>query len=387
MTVSLTVNLGDFCQGIHPKATLSVGLDQICVLRPPLSPEPGKILDPTAKTFALIGGTITIELDSSNDLLPVAPNIERPRYRINLAAPGWGGCYWSGYITADTSLYTLLTLGSPLPNPLPIFDLGIANFGIVGVDLELELSDGTLYEVPLADLVAAGSDSGIYIAAPPSLTYNSATNSIDIDFISRPAVGNLVHLITPANLDRSIDDIGLKITVTGAIPPVLTHPLQNFDGVDLSARYLTPDRLYQFVQTANAERLRLSEVLQDRPQDYMFVVAQDVGDVLTTSIIANANHSDTNWVGINQFAADTQEYVWLGVPEDSWDITAVIDIVARVQGPPPPPVTPVRVAYTALPGTMDWMGIPYKWWISNFPRRRLRSYFYVFSIAQTPPPL
>ena len=104
MTVELTAAIRDFCGGIHVKATMTVCLDQNCVLKPSVS----RILDTTKKIFPLIGGTISVDIESTDDLEPVPPITDDPNYIVTLAAPGWAGCEYTGPINSDTSLFALL---------------------------------------------------------------------------------------------------------------------------------------------------------------------------------------------------------------------------------------------------------------------------------------
>lgn len=360
--VTLTARLGDFCRGVHTQATLTVCLNQPCILREPqpaaVPPLPGEVLDPTVKSVPLVNGTASIELDSTNDLLPVAPNTVRPMYKVSLTAPGWGGCTYVGPITANVSLYTLLRLGGGVPSPLPVFDLGILNFGIVDPNLVLELTDGTVFNVPVADFQRG--HAGVWVG---SADYDPAADRLEFvgassaDDIRR---GDIIFWIAPANIDYQSNALEFHIPDANND----TYSLRDRDYGEVNALHLSRNRIYEaarLVHPVDGDYIRILTAHEDRRRDFSIIACWTLDQIVDSAEALAGNSSDTSVVTMPAYIGDpnTEAYIAIGLPAITPDLYDIRDSLGDEW----------IDNFDKQAGTVDVNGVDYEFWIIALPQR------------------
>ena len=143
-------------------AELTVNVLGNCSIIKAEGDEPQAILDTGPKKYPIPNGKAVVQIHSSNDLLPAPPETERPKYKLGLTAPGFSGCSWEGYITADTSFSALLRVGGNTPSPAPPPVVGVMSFGVVDDSLRLTLTNGNHLDVPLSTIAPTVTPRGSY---------------------------------------------------------------------------------------------------------------------------------------------------------------------------------------------------------------------------------
>ena len=179
--------------------------------------------------------------------------------------------------------------------------------------------------------VASGGVQEIYFASGSRATYAPADHVIDITLDAHPVVANELFFIT-SDLDRDNEDIGLRISALGSMN---THWLTDFDGNILSARRLTPGRLYATLRVLPNQEFRIIDPVVQRPPDFRGAVFYFEDDPTVTP--PDQSYVDTN-VHVGAASDGTIalpamadivppvtrfNYVYIGIPADTWGITGV----------------------------------------------------------------
>ena len=378
----------EFTLGIVPVLS---GERQVAALDPadadamPLNPAyetTGATYAPRPRTVTITSGRTTFQLLESDD-----PDGE-VLYEFRLRGTGFAPATISGVRCPNKLEH---------PDPLYLWQLvkNYSDYSFVPVQRgSIRPSDLSAENFPLPSNVATRATGGdvftwvdqrggpagareIYFASGARAVYVPAEHVIDVALGDHPVVANELFII-PRDLDRDNADLSLRITALGVVN---TQPLEDFDGNRLSARRLTPGRLYATLRVLPDQAFRVIDPIAVRPQDYLFVVAQSVDNMLTPAVIDAANSSNTDTVTLNLFDPDMNEWLWLGVPADSWEITGV----GFSTRPTPPYALALELGFDRLADTVDYMGIPYRWWA-----RKLALYQpampWVVTISQPPPP-
>ena len=185
-----------------------------------------------------------------------------------------------------------------------------------------------------------------------------------------PPFPSLVYLLTPSGLDRSADDLELR--VNGDTSRV--RPLVDFRGDALRARDLDQSALYEILATFGpAQQYRMTEPILQRLQDWPFVYGSATyvaGQPPLTEAQANAfavSRENSDFTIPTSFDVTT-DFWYLGVPASNIPPMGGFVFLPGER----PTIGSVTTGDPAvdLPGWInpEYMGMPFAWrYISSIP--------------------
>ena len=212
---------------------------------------------------------------------------------------------------------------------LDAIDSLIAPSGIVsGAGISVSNNaDGSVTVSAVAAAAATGIPSFVVeSAAQPS---DDVLTGVIAGLSDSPPFPSLVYLLTPNDLDRTSDDLEMRIN--GDVSRV--RPLVDFRGDALAARDLDPSALYEILATfAPSQQYRMTEPVLPRQQDWDFVVVWVDGSrspppavgTLTPQLVADGTVFTVPVFALPDYLG-TESFAWLyfGVPADAPPIYSI----------------------------------------------------------------